>query len=754
MRKAALYILSWGILMIASTAQTLVAQHPMLVFTEEEISLIQESYQEIPLYLAEVEEAESLVSAAIEAGIDVPVPKDMAGGYTHSQHKQNWIHMRLAGILYQITRKESYANYVREMLLKYAELYPTLGLHPTQASYSTGKIFWQCLNDANWLVYTAQAYDCVYDFLNAADHEILERQLFRPMARFLSEENPQFFNRIHNHSTWACAAVGMIGLVMQDEELVNRALYGLPDSLAPSESVDNDGGIIEGAGSGQKGFFAQLDQAFSPDGFFTEGPYYLRYALSPYLLFANGLENSPRKVEVFAYRNEVLRKAIYALLTLSDARGWVFPVNDAQKGMSWKAPSIVSSIDIAYHRYGQDPRLLDIAGQQNGVSLDYAGFQVARDIDAGKTQAWIRRAATYTDGPDGTSGGFAVLSAGNTANSELTLALTYAAHGGGHGHFDRLSYSLYDDRGEVVQDYGAARWVNIRQQGGGRYLPENKTWAKQTVAHNTLVVDGRSQSGGKVQVADSHAPSELFFFEPEGEFQAIAVVDSLSYASCIQTRTMIMASDPEWDYPLVIDLIAVSSETEHEYDLPTWYQGHFLETNGVERTPASGRSVLGNTNGYQHLWVESTASAIDSMVQTTWFDGQTFTSISSVASPGDDSLIWVRLGANDPEVNLRNDPGFIFRKRGTDAVFFSVIEHHGAYDPALEIPSNPFSKIQHLSILMDDQAYTVLNIMEKSDRSHLVLLAKQETGNQANHTLNINGHEINWTGPVQIISHN
>ena len=53
-------------------------------------------------------------------------------------------------------------------------MYPTLPVHPKTRSYARGKLFWQCLNDSNWLVYTSQAYDCIYDFLSEE-----ERQYFR-----------------------------------------------------------------------------------------------------------------------------------------------------------------------------------------------------------------------------------------------------------------------------------------------------------------------------------------------------------------------------------------------------------------------------------------------------------------------------------------------------------------------------------------------------------------------------------------------
>ena len=149
-----------------------------------------------------------------------------------------------SGVLFQITNEDKYAQYVHNMLKAYAKMYPQLPLHPYEKSYARGKLFWQCLNDANWLVFASQAYDCIYNFLNKKERQYLEKNLFIPFANFLSIDNPQFFNRIHNHSTWGNVAVGMIGLAMNNNDLVNRALYGLKDVQISEDLKDNDGGNI------------------------------------------------------------------------------------------------------------------------------------------------------------------------------------------------------------------------------------------------------------------------------------------------------------------------------------------------------------------------------------------------------------------------------------------------------------------------------------------------------------------------------
>ena len=98
----------------------------------------------------------------------------MAGGYTHERHKKNFLILQKAGVLFQILDDQVYAEYVKEVLMEYARIYKSLPIHPQPRSYARGKIFWQCLNDSNWLVYVSQAYDCVYNFLSKKERKYLE----------------------------------------------------------------------------------------------------------------------------------------------------------------------------------------------------------------------------------------------------------------------------------------------------------------------------------------------------------------------------------------------------------------------------------------------------------------------------------------------------------------------------------------------------------------------------------------------------
>ena len=716
--------------------------HPGLVLTKDGVERIRAELGNVPLFDATVAKVREEVDAEIALGIDTPVPKDFSGGYTHERHKRNFLILPKAGALYQILEDEQYAVYVRDMLFQYEAMYKDLPLHPQTRSYARGKIFWQCLNDANWLLYASQAYDAIYEWLSADERQRLESNLFRPFADFLSIENPQFFNRIHNHSTWGNAAVGMIGLVMDDDELVRRALYGLDDDGLDFAARDNDGGFIRLEGQAA-GFLANLEEPFSPDGYYTEGPYYQRYAMYPFLMFAQSLDNVKPELGIFDYRDGVLLKAIDALLNLADSDGEFFPLNDAQKGMSYFSRSLVTAVDIAYHAGGNDPRLLDIAGRQGEVTLDDAGFAVARGIRDGRTEPFVQGSVNLSDGPEGQQGGVAILRSGSEG---LTLVFKYSAQGLSHGHYDKLSFSLYENGSEVLQDYGLVRFVNIEQKGGGNYLPENTSWAKQTIAHNTLTQNRSSHFEGRYEIGSQHH-SELYFFDvSDPDVQVVSATEANAYPGTVMHRTMAMIRDSRFERPFVLDLFRTSAKKSRQYDLPFWFMGQHLEANFDLQTPTELR-VLGEENGYQHLYLEAVGRPSTDNAQFQWMGDGTFYTLTSAVG-ADDELLFTRLGANDPDFNLRRDAAFIVRRNATaNDLFATVIESHGSYSPVSELTVNPRGSLARLRVIHDDERYTAVSLTDRRGSSSVFVLSNREPAESAIHRLKVGDREFSWQGP-------
>jgi hypothetical protein len=714
-------------------------QHPKLILTKKGVAAIRANLGSIPIFDETLATTQIEIDAEIEKGFDVPIPKDYSGGYTHETHKKNYILMQKAGALYQILDDDKYAKFVKDMLFEYAKQYPTWPIHPKPRSYARGKLFWQCLNDSNWLVYASQAYDCIYNYLTKEERSTLETDLFKPFADHISKDNPQFFNRVHNHATWGNAAVGMIALAMDDPELLDRALNGVQDENFDPNEKDNDGGYIRKGGQ-EIGFFANVNEPFSPDGYFTEGPYYQRYASYPFLIFAQALQNVKPEQNVFAYKDSVLLKSVNALLNLSDADGEFFLLNDSQKGMSYYNASLISTVDIGYHFGGNNPELLSIAKKQGEVTLDDAGLAVALGIKEGKEMPFVKKSIELSDGANGDEGAVGILRSGN-----LELVFKYTAHGLSHGHYDKLSFALFDKGNEVVQDYGMGRFVNIEQKGGGNYLKENTTWAKQTIAHNTITQNEVSQFQGNYDIGSQYHSNKYIFSTHHDSLQVASAKEENAYPGTKLHRTMVTIKDKDYDNTYVLDIMRVTSENANQYDLPFYFLGQIMKTN-FDYNKLKTPEVLGKSDGYQHLYKEAIANVKGENIQLNWLLNNTFYSYSAVTSINDE-VIFGRIGANDPNFNLRNEQTLILRKNNAkDALFVSTIESHGTYSPVSELALNAYSNIKNIKVVFNSKAYTAVQIETKNDKSKVFIISNINNDEEAKHNIKINDKNYEWSG--------
>ena len=717
--------------------------HPRLIMTPKGVKEIKSQLGKVPLFDASVAEVQKEVDDEITLGIDIPLPKDFSGGYTHERHKRNFLIAQKAGVLYQILGDKKYANYVKDMLMAYAKLYPTLPLHPQTRSYARGKLFWQALNDSNWLVYMSQAYDCIYNYIGANDRAFLEKELFKPFADFISIGSPQFFNRVHNHSTWGNVAVGMIALVMDDAELLDRAMYGLKEDTVPEGMKDNDGGLIKKPGQ-KTGFLANVDEPFSPDGYYNEGPYYQRYAMYPFMVFAEALQNTKPDLKIFEYKKGILIKSVYALLNLTNSAGEFFPLNDGQKGMSYYSRELVSAVDIAYLFGGKDPSLLSIAELQGRVQLDNSGMAVALGVKNKLTKPFIKKSIDLSDGPNGEDGGVAIIR-NKIKDSELTLVMKYAAQGSSHGHFDKLSFSYYQNSDEILQDYGLARFVNIEQKGGGNYLKENSTWAKQTIAHNTIIQNEKSHFNGDFETGNLFSSKKYIYDVSNPKVQIISAKEDNAYPGTKMHRTMVLLQTEGYEKPLLLDIFQINSESANQYDLPFYYMGQMMTANFKYETPKT-LEPLGKAFGYQHLWKEGVGKATADNTKFSWFHDGSFYTMTS-ATNKDDELLLVRLGANDPSFNLRRDAGIIIRKKNTQkATFVNVIEAHGSYSPVSENAVNASSVIANVELVYEDEKYIGVTIENKNGIVSLFILATTDNSGSQKHTIEIKGKSYSWIG--------
>ncbi|RMD95736.1 MAG: chondroitin lyase, partial [Calditrichaeota bacterium] len=605
----------------------------------------------------------------------------------------------------------------------------TLGPHPLSHKQAPGKLFHQTLNEEVWLVYVSQAYDCIYNWLSPGDRALFEKNIFRPMVHWFAVKNEHEFNRIHNHGTWATAAVGMIGYVMHDQELVDMALYGTKKD-------------------GNGGFLRQLDLLFSPDGYYMEGPYYIRYALRPFFLFAEAIERNQPDLKIFEYRNKILKKAFYAAAQTIFPNGVFPPINDASRTMNIKAPGPLIAHNITYARYGGNANLLAIAGIQGKVFLNPAGLQVARDFAAAKQVPVLNWASVeFTDGYDGKRGGLGILRMGRGMQQTMLL-MKYGVHGKGHGHFDKLHFILFDQGREVVPDYGFCRWINIEPKFGGRYLPENTTYAKQTIAHNTLVVDETCQNNGDRKAADK-VWGQRHFFDAAGDRVKVMSARALDhYPGVAMQRTMFLIKDARLLYPVVVDVFRATSTQEHQYDYPIHFLGQLISTNLEYRAHVDVQRPLGIRAGYQHIWKEASGTTND-VFKLTWLDGHRYYSLVTSPAPGTE-IIFGRTGANDPNFNLRSEPMVIVRRKAQNDVFAAVIEPHGYFNEAEEKSMDARGLIESVAVIGDNAQASVIEVRGKNGLRWEIGINNGEASKSKTIAVTFRGKTYTWTGNYSV----
>lgn len=699
---------------------------PSLILTAEAVEDIKAAKGDIALFDAARDEAIRRVGKSLREGVVVPIPKDPGGGYTHERHKENYKVIHDAGLLYQLTGEEKYLEHAKALLLAYANIYTDLPLHSAKKNQNPGKLFWQNLNESVWLVYAIQGFDAIAAGLLDADRTRIENDLLRPAADFLSLESPTTFRKIHNHGTWAAAAVGMTGYALKDEALVKRALLGLD-------------------GDGSSGFLAQLDQLFSPDGYYTEGPYYQRYALMPFVVFAQAIDNNEPERKIFKHRDGILLKAIDATIQQSYA-GKFFPLNDAIKSKGLDTQELVYAAATAYALTGRDD-LLSVAQYQGKTVLSGPGLAVAKAAAKSDPADFAFRTMLLRDGQKGDQGALAILRMGGGALAQ-TVLVKNTSQGFGHGHFDKLAITLFDGGHEILSDYGAARFLNVPTKEGGRYLPENNSWAKQTIAHNTLVLNETSQFGGDWRVSQKYWPT-LLHFQAGDALNVVSAELWDAYPGAKITRTLVQLKSDKLGAPILLDILRTQAEEAATFDLPFYAQAQLVDFKGTVKKSAMSLSPLGEKHGYQHLWVQGIGAPKGDHIAVSWLKDTQFYTLHTLA-PQDTKPVFVRLGANDPNFNLRPEQGVILRApKAKSATFVSIFEPHGTYNTKDEFTVGSETQILSMEHASKDGRDLVILTLRGGGRITVVI--SHNPSAKARHKIQHEGRSYRWRGFIDVL---
>ena len=210
-------------------------------------------------------------------------------------------------------------------------------------------------------------------------------------------------------------------------------------------------------------------------------------------------------------------------------------------------------------------------------------------------------------------------------------------------------------------------------------------------------------------------------------------------------RTMAIIKDEDFEKPYMLDIMKVTSDKANQYDFPYYFLGQVIQTNFEYQTPKT-LHPLGTKNGYQHLFVEGTGKAASDNSKLSWLNKGKFYTLTTTTNTSDE-LLFTRIGANDPEFNLRREAAFMLRRKNVkNTIFVSAIESHGSYSPVTESAVNSNSSITALKVVLDTEDYTAIQITNVKGNTKLFITANTNASKEAKHNVKINDKNYEWSG--------
>lgn len=424
--------------------------------------------------------------------------------FHHHQLANAALHLAVA---YGIERDRKYSDKAAEILRKYADVYP--GPH---TSATAGGILMQSLNEAMWIIPLAQAYDLIYDSgsLTDADRKHIEGRLFRPAA-----EGIMHCGTSGNWGSWHLSAVGVVGFAIRDAAMVEFAL---------------------------KAFQAQIARDLGDDGLWPESVHcYHFFPLQAFIFFTEASERAG--IDLYNWEakpGKSLKSMFTAPLEYMYPNFQLPAINDG-----WYAAWLPLNLYEVARRQCDDPAFA--WALDTGYEVEAEGRKNVSDrslIGLGGPPLY-----GFLLGPEKPEKPAAPVFAGTnfdhfglcTLRNENAMLTFHYGRFLGHGHPDKLSFTLYANNTLLAPDYGTPG-----------YGSEILSWYKSTASHNTVMVDGKSQAGSKENAID------VFFAGKVAQFAQATAKEV--YPGVTHTRKILLIGNACF----IVDDLA--STQAHQYD--------------------------------------------------------------------------------------------------------------------------------------------------------------------------------------------
>jgi len=362
-------------------------------------------------------------------------------------HNENLKYLVASMYLYIATADTTYAGYIRDMMLDYASKYPTYFEHNSSREATSvigrhsipGRMFSQSLDEAVWASDAARAYWVAKPVMSEQNIKKIEDGYLNVCANMLLRRRVG-----ENWQVWHNSGLAALGVALQNDSIIRVAL----DDPA-------------------HGYHTMMRWHVTNEGWWKEGsPIYHFYPLRAMMLTADAVRC--RGINLYDQR-------LYNMLA-TPASGVYANLDFPSHNDGWYGESLLQQLslyEIACQRF-KDPFFADLlkTGYKFIERTTVTALQNRVDLSTANETLPLKTINFENLG-------VAILRSGNKA-----VVLKYGPHGGGHGHPDKLSISLFNGKEELLSDLGTPAY-------GG---PDHTQWYVKTVAHSTVTVDHKDQT--------------------------------------------------------------------------------------------------------------------------------------------------------------------------------------------------------------------------------------------------------------------
>jgi hypothetical protein len=132
-------------------------------------------------------------------------------------------------------------------------------------------------------------------------------------------------------------------------------------------------------------------------------------------------------------------------------------------------------------------------------------------------------------------------------------------------------------------------------------------------------------------------------------------------------------------------------------------------------------------------------------------NGTGFYTMSTLADYNTEFFL-TRLGANDPNYNLRNQTGMLLRfPNSKDKKLLTVYEMHGNYNPVSEAVMFSEGSVKELQLIEGDAENVAVLLKLKNDKT-IQLLIDLKFANSVKNEMVVNEKTVSWEGNYNLIT--